>query len=295
MTPTDSGAVWRSWAQRCESTLQTALQARSGMDRHLDEAMTYACLAGGKRMRPLLVYATGTALGASENTLDMPAAAVELVHAYSLVHDDLPAMDDDNLRRGKPTVHVAFGEATAILAGDALLTLAFELLAEAAVEPATALQMIKTLAHASGMQGMAAGQSIDLAVVGQTLTLDRLRTMHAAKTGALIHASVSLGAMAAGADAATTKALGEFAAALGLAFQIRDDILDIEGDPHRIGKTAGKDAANAKPTYPALLGLDGAHAMLDELITRMHTALDAVPADTTQLAHLADFTAHRTH
>ena len=295
MTPTDSGAAWRRWAHRCETTLASALQARSGLDPRLDEAMAYACLDGGKRMRPLLVYATGTALGADEHSLDVPAAAVELIHAYSLVHDDLPAMDDDSLRRGKPTVHVAFGEATAILVGDALLTLAFELLAEAPVKPEIALHMIATLARASGMQGMVAGQSIDLAAVGHQRSVEQLRTMHAAKTGALIHAAVGMGALAADADAVTKSRLDDYAAALGLAFQIRDDILDIEGDPDRIGKTAGKDAANAKPTYPSLLGADGSRALLDELVARMLNALESIPADTSELIRLAEFSAQRMH
>ncbi len=257
--------------------------------------MAYACLEGGKRVRPLLVYATGTALGASAAVLDAPAAAVELVHAYSLVHDDLPAMDDDALRRCKPTVHVAFDEATAILAGDALLTLAFELLAATEVEPATALRMIRTLAQAAGMQGMAAGQSIDLMAVGRTLSIEALRTMHGAKTGALIRAAVALGAGAAAADTATVAALDAYADALGLAFQIRDDILDVEGESGIIGKTAGKDAERAKPTYPALLGIDASRALLDELVGRMHTALDAVPANTSELAALAEFAARRSH
>ena len=293
--PTEIRARWRHWAQRCETTLSNALESRSGLEARLDQAMAYACLDGGKRVRPLLVYATGTALGANESVLDAPAAAVELVHAYSLVHDDLPAMDDDTLRRCKPTVHVAFDEATAILAGDALLTLAFELLATTEVEPATVLRMIHTLARAAGMQGMAAGQSIDLLAVGRTLSVEALRTMHGAKTGALIRAAVALGAAAAGATTATVTALDAYADALGLAFQIRDDILDVEGESGILGKTAGKDAERAKPTYPALLGIDASRALLDELVASMHTALDAVPADTSELAALAKFAACRSH
>ena len=290
--PTDR---WAAWAQRCETTLSHAIGSRSDIDPRLAEAMAYAALGGGKRMRPLLVYAAGTALGANESTLDVPAAAIELIHAYSLVHDDLPAMDDDALRRGKPTVHVAYDEATAILVGDGLLTLAFELLADAATTPATTLAMTRTLAKAAGMQGMVAGQAIDLASVGTALTADALHHMHAAKTGALIRAAVALGALAADADETTRTALDDFADALGLAFQIRDDILDVEGDPALIGKTQGKDAAHAKPTYPALLGLPASRALLADLAQRMDAALARLPHDTSELTRLARFATQRTH
>ncbi len=292
---TDSSARWAAWAQRCETTLSHAIGSRADTDPRLAEAMAYATLGGGKRMRPLLVYAAGTALGADASTLDVPAAAVELIHAYSLVHDDLPAMDDDALRRGKPTVHVAFDEATAILVGDGLLTLAFELLADASTAPATTLAMVRALARAAGMQGMVAGQAIDLSSVGTALAADALRRMHAAKTGALIRAAVALGALAADADEATRAALDDFAGALGLAFQIRDDILDVEGDPALIGKTAGKDAAQDKPTYPALLGLDASRALLAGLAQRMDAALARLPHDTSELARLARFATQRTH
>ncbi len=295
MRPSEPSARWHGWAQRCETTLTAALQARGDVDTRLAQAMAYAALAGGKRMRPLLVYATGTALGTDESALDVPAAAIELIHAYSLVHDDLPAMDDDSLRRGKPTVHVAFDEATAILTGDGLQTLAFELLAQAPVEPATALAMVRALAQAAGMQGMVAGQAIDLASVGTALDADALRRMHAAKTGALIRAAVALGALAAAADVRTRATLDDFADALGLAFQIRDDILDVEGDPALIGKTAGKDAARDKPTYPAILGLDASRALLERLLQRMDDALAALPFDTAELARLARFAAARGH
>ena len=295
MPPSEPPALWLAWAQRCETTLDLALHGRDSVDPRLAQAMAYAALGGGKRMRPLLVYATGTALGATLAALDAPAAAIELIHAYSLVHDDLPAMDDDRLRRGKPTVHVAFDEATAILAGDGLLTLAFELLADAPVAPATALAMVRTLAKAAGMQGMVAGQAIDLASVGTALDADALRRMHGAKTGALIRAAVALGALAADADAATRAALDDFADALGLAFQIRDDLLDVEGDPALIGKTAGKDAASDKPTYPALLGMDGSRDLLERLAARMTAALDALAHDSGELERLAHFAAARRH
>ncbi len=295
MPPTEASALWQRWTDRCESTIAAALRARAGLHPRLDAATAYASLDGGKRMRPLLVYATGTALGADEASLDAPAAAVELIHAYSLVHDDLPAMDNDQLRRGKPTVHVAFGEANAILAGDALLTLAFELLAEAALAPDIALAMIRHLARAGGLQGMAAGQAIDLAAVGDVMSPDDLRIMHGAKTGALIRASVALGALAAGADEATRATLDDYADALGLAFQIRDDILDVEGDPALIGKTAGKDAAQNKPTYPALLGLEASRTLLDTLLDRMNAALTGLDCDTPTLTDLARFAAERRH
>lgn len=288
-------ARWAQWAQRCENTLRDALSSRSQLDARLAAAMAHAALGGGKRMRPLLVYASGTALGASLDSLDIPAAAIELIHAYSLVHDDLPAMDDDDLRRGKPTVHVAYDEATAILAGDALQALAFELLACAPAAADTRLEMIRTLARAAGMQGMVAGQAIDLAAVGTRLSLDSLRGMHAAKTGALIRAAVALGALAAQADPGTRETLDDYADALGLAFQIRDDILDVEGDPALLGKTAGKDAAQDKPTYPRLLGLEASQALLDELAQRMHAALARLPQNTGELAALADFAARRVH
>ncbi|MGH8163922.1 MAG: farnesyl diphosphate synthase, partial [Rhodanobacteraceae bacterium] len=227
--------------------------------RELVRAMRYAVL-GGKRLRPLLVYATGAALGAEEYVLDAPACAVELIHAYSLVHDDLPAMDDDDLRRGRPTCHVVFGEAAAILAGDAMQALAFEIIAAdrtPSIEAATRVEMVRVLSAACGAQGMAGGQAFDLAAVGKTLDLGELERMHVHKTGALIRASVRLGALAAGCgDAATIDALDRYGHAVGLAFQVRDDILDVEGHADVIGKTSGKDAAAAKPTFPSVLGMD---------------------------------------
>ena len=293
--PTEPSARWPGWAKRCENLLSHAISSRAEADAHLAEAMAYASLNGGKRIRPLLVYATGTALGADESALDAPAAAIELIHAYSLVHDDLPAMDNDDLRRGKPTVHVAFDEATAILAGDALQALAFELLAAADTTPSVTLELLRTLAKAAGMQGMVAGQAIDLAAVGRSIGMEELRRMHGAKTGALIRAAVSMGGLVAGTSAHTSKALDEYASALGLAFQVRDDILDVEGDPEKIGKTAGKDAANAKPTYPALLGLDRSRALLDELLGQMYRALETITDDTSELICLAEFAARRAH
>jgi farnesyl diphosphate synthase len=288
-------ARWRAWAERCEIVLERALPPAHESPERLHAAMRHATLGGGKRMRPLLVYAAGTAFGADEDVLDAPAAAVELIHAYSLVHDDLPAMDDDDLRRGRPTVHVAFDEATAILAGDGLQTLAFEVLSEASSDASVRVEMLRTLAQASGARGMVGGQALDLAAVGHALDLDGLRRMHAAKTGALIRAAVRLGALAAQCDAAMQRSLDDFADALGLAFQIRDDILDVEGDAAVIGKTAGKDAANDKPTYPAILGLDASRTLLSELDARMRRALQPLAGDTRELVALAGFAVARSH
>lgn len=300
MTLAELDATRQGWIERCNRFIATAIERRERQAPPLADAMRHATLDGGKRMRPLLVYAAGTMLGADPAALDAPAAAIELIHAYSLVHDDLPAMDNDALRRGKPTVHVAFGEANAILAGDALLTLAFEVLAESPSSPATVVSMVQELARAAGMQGMVAGQAIDLAAVGRTVAaqpmdVEQLRRMHGAKTGALIRCAVRLGALASDADAETLEQLDAFASALGLAFQIRDDILDVEGDPQLIGKTVGKDAANHKPTYPALLGMDASHQLLEQLVQQMHHALDRIPADTRMLAELARFSTRRSH
>jgi len=295
MTEPESGARWRAWADRCERALDRALPPETESPQRLHAAMRHAVLGGGKRIRPLLVYATGTAFGAEEATLDAPAAAVELIHAYSLVHDDLPAMDDDSLRRGRPTVHVAFDEATAVLVGDGLQTLAFEVLSEADIAPPILIGMVKTLARASGARGMVGGQALDLAAVARRLDIDGLRRMHAAKTGALIRAAVRLGAFTACVTETAKLQLDDYADALGLAFQIRDDILDVEGDPALIGKTAGKDAANAKPSYPAILGLAASRALLTELGERMQHALDGLDADTAELAHLGRFAVSRGH
>ena len=287
---------WRTWAARCESALEQAIAERGTLAPRLSDAMRYAVLGGGKRLRPLLVYATGTAFGAEETALDLPATALELIHAYSLVHDDLPAMDNDALRRGRPTLHIAFDEATAILAGDGLLTLAFDLLTHADAPAPTRLQMIGELARAAGMAGLVGGQAIDLASIGQRLSLSELKRMHGAKTGALIRAAVALGAFAAGCDDATRLHLDEYATALGLAFQIRDDLLDIEGDAAQIGKTPGKDVANDKPTYPALIGVAASRGLLEELSATMQSALWKLnlPADG-DLAELARFAVARSH
>ena len=284
------------WRQRVEAGLDAALPAADQSPERLHQAMRHAVLGGGKRLRPLLVYAAGAAVGADETLLDAPAVAVELVHAFSLVHDDLPAMDDDALRRGRPTVHVAFDEATAILAGDALQALAFSVLAEETRAPAgLRVVWLATLAEASGVRGMCGGQALDMAATGQRLELHELETLHALKTGALIRAAVRMGALAGNAEARTLAQLDDYAAALGLAFQIRDDILDVEGDSAQLGKTAGKDQAQEKSTYPALLGMDGARAELSHQLQRMASALAGFNGRAEALERLGRFAAERTH
>src|SRR4051812_34335880 len=251
------------YQRRIEEVLTRALEIPGAATPRLLEAMRYSTLAGGKRVRPVLVYATGESLGAALELLDAAAAAVELIHVYSLVHDDLPAMDDDDLRRGRPTCHRAFDEATAIFTGDALQARAFEVRARAPeIIPANErIGMLRVLADAIGTRGMAGGQAIDLEAVKQRLDEPQLERMHRQKTGALIRASVTLGALSAGcADAAQRAALEEFGAEIGLAFQIHDDILDVEGDTKLLGKRAGADADRVKPTYPSILGLETARA-----------------------------------
>jgi farnesyl diphosphate synthase len=280
---------------RAEAALERALPDPATAPRRLHAAMRHGVLNGGKRMRPLLVYATGTALGAREADLDAAAAAVELVHCYSLVHDDLPAMDDDDLRRGQPTVHVAFDEATAILAGDALQTLAFEALAAAPQAPAQRIAMLAELARASGVAGMCGGQALDIDATGQAIALIELERLHALKTGALLRCAVRLGALAANATPAQAEQLDRYADALGLAYQVRDDLLDIEGDAATLGKTAGKDIAQDKATFPALLGVDASRARLEELSAVMRQALDALDAETGALHALARQVVERSH
>lgn len=261
-------------------------------------AMHYAVTNGGKRVRPILVYATGEALGASLDQLDAPASAVEMMHAYSLVHDDLPAMDDDDLRRGKPTCHKKFDEATAILAGDALQALSFTLLTtnNHDASPESKLQMIQKLGDASGATGMAEGQAIDLESVGNELTLAELENMHRHKTGALIRASVLMGALAAGVSSRDILApLDRYAAAIGLGFQIVDDILDVISDTETLGKPQGSDIAMNKPTYPALLGLDGARKHAHETHELALSHLQDMPASFDILRDLSNYILDRTH
>jgi len=282
---------------RVDATLAALFDARPAVDERLEAAMRHGLLVGGKRLRPLLVYLAGQALGASDDALDAPAAAIELIHAYSLIHDDLPAMDDDDLRRGRPTAHIAFDEATAILAGDALQTLAFTLLADAPqLSDTQRVRMIAELARASGHRGMVGGQAIDLESVGLALNIEQLETMHRHKTGALIEASVRLGALTApGVSEQHLSALSAYASALGLAFQVQDDLLDIEGDTEIIGKRQGSDAAKAKPTYPALLGLDGARERLGALLQQSKQALDGFGEEAAPLRAMADYVVSRNH
>lgn len=286
---------------RCQARVDAALDAlfvapRSELTR-LYQAMRYSVVNGGKRVRPLLAYAACEALGGDSARADGAACAVELIHAYSLVHDDLPAMDDDDLRRGQPTTHIAFDEACAILAGDGLQALAFEVLGDAARNPQdaeTRLQMLTTLARAAGSAGMVGGQAIDLEAVGRKIDQAALETMHRHKTGALIEASVRLGALASGqADQARLEALARYAGAIGLAFQVQDDILDVESDTATLGKTQGKDQAHDKPTYPALLGLDAAKAYALDLRDQALAALEGFGEGAEPLRQLARYIVER--
>jgi farnesyl diphosphate synthase len=268
------------------------VSARPG---RLHEAMRYAVLQGGKRVRPLLVYAAGELVGAPQAGLDCAALAVEYVHVYSLIHDDLPCMDNDVLRRGKPTVHVAFDEATAMLAGDALQAEAFRVLAEAplAAEPRAAL--MRELATAAGTGGMCGGQAIDLAAVGTTLSLADLEQMHRMKTGALLRAAVRMGALAGEPPVATLDSLERYAQAIGLAFQVVDDVLDVESTSDVLGKTAGKDAEQGKPTYVSILGLGAARAWAGRLRAEALDALGGFDQRADRLRQLADFIVLRKH
>jgi len=268
--------------ERLDTYLDATLPAATTHPAHLHEAMRYAVLGEGKRIRPTLVYAGGLAVGANQEALDAPAGAIEFIHAYSLIHDDLPAMDDDELRRGKPSCHCAFGEATAILAGDALQSLAFQVLANntaTGVTDSTRLKMIKTLALASGSRGMAGGQAIDLAATGQLQNIAELEDMHIHKTGALIRASLVLGALN-GTDTGSTQLekLDHYAKCIGLAFQIRDDILDVEGEASTLGKNPGVDQSGEKSTYPALMGLEAAAQRADELHSEAMDSLEGFDA-----------------
>ncbi len=294
MHPDLAFPVWCGERQRrIEDVLARSLEAPN-VPPPLADAMRYAVLGGGKRVRPLLAYASGELFAADPALVDAPAAAVEFIHAYSLVHDDLPCMDDDVLRRGKPTCHVAHGEAMALLAGDALQAHAYAVLARAALADAGAACALLT--EAGGASGMAGGQAIDLASVGKTLTLQELESMHRMKTGALIRAAVLLGAACGRRPTnAERVALEDFARAAGLAFQVVDDVLDIEGSAATLGKTAGKDAANAKPTYVALLGLAEAKRRADALCDDAHAALAPFGQSARRLHEIADWIVRRTH
>ncbi len=277
---------------RVERALERVLPAADHAPQRLHRAMRYAVLGNGKRVRPMLAFAAGELAGAAPERLEAVACALELIHAYSLVHDDLPCMDDDVLRRGKPTVHVEFDEATALLVGDALQSAAFEALTAGplADDPALQLEMVHRLAVASGSRGMAGGQAIDLAAVGATLELPELEYMHILKTGALIRASVALGARCGGAlEPAGAAQLDRYAKCVGLAFQVVDDVLDAAAPTATLGKTAGKDAARGKPTYVTLLGLARAKALAQDLRRDAHGALERFGPQAGRLRDLADF------
>ncbi|QWD08734.1 geranyl transferase [Polynucleobacter paneuropaeus] len=276
-----------SHTQRSEQALDALLDAEATIPTRLHQAMRYAAQGGGKRIRPLLVYAAGELGDASPATLDAAATAIECIHAYSLVHDDLPCMDDDDLRRGRPTVHKAFDEATALLVGDALQTRAFEILALADCSAEVRLSMISVLAAASGSRGMAGGQAIDLENVGKKLDLSGLQQMHAMKTGALLSCAVQMGGIASHLSQAQMMHLQNYSQKLGLAFQIIDDVLDVTSDSQTLGKTAGKDAAQDKPTYVSLMGLDYARKQAQELQSEAIASLASFGSKALALKELA--------
>ncbi|MFA0811717.1 polyprenyl synthetase family protein [Microbulbifer epialgicus] len=296
--PVTLQAFLRDAATRVETRIQETLEQPVPNAEKLFEAMRYAALGPGKRLRPALVYACAKAFHGGDfdpAKCDVTAAALECIHAYSLVHDDLPAMDDDDLRRGRPTCHIAFDEATAILAGDALQTQAFELLLADNTEPALKLQLLQELTAASGSRGMVAGQAIDLDSVNKTLTLEQLEPMHRLKTGALICASARMGALLGGADSVQLQTITHYAQAIGLAFQVQDDILDITADTEVLGKNQGADALLNKPTYVSLLGVNGAREKLQGLHKQALDALATLPGDTSLLQALADYIVQRSH
>lgn len=280
--------------QRIDQHLNAILPIASQGETTLFEAIRYSLFNGGKRIRPLLAYAAAKAVGEINPSTDRVAAALEMIHAYSLIHDDLPAMDNDDLRRGKPTCHIAFDEATAILAGDGLQTLAFEQLLEAQqLPPQTTLRLLAMLTKAAGIDGMVYGQAIDMAAVNQTLTLPQLEHMHRHKTGAMISASVMMGGMTAGASEGQLGALKDYGEAIGLAFQVQDDILDVTTDTAVLGKQQGSDQARNKPTYLSLLGLDGAQQKAAELHSKSLSALASFDECADQLRAIANYIVKR--
>ncbi len=289
----------RAVQTQVEAALSAALPPAEAIPARLHQAMRYVTLGGGKRVRPLLAFAAGELSGATPERLQTVASAVEMIHVYSLVHDDLPCMDDDTLRRGRPTCHVEYDEPTALLVGDSLQSLAFDLLAcdtggDTGGDAAQQLELVRLLAHASGSCGMAGGQAIDLGSVGQALTQPELELMHALKTGALIRAAVLLGALSgAPLDAAQRDALDRFAKRVGLLFQVVDDILDCTASTATLGKTAGKDAASDKPTYVSLLGLERAREFAADLRAQALAALAVFGARGQRLIELTDFITHR--
>ena len=291
----DTSAYIKSLQDRASAELRQRL-AVPGIAPALEEAMQYAVQNGGKRIRPVLAYAAAEAVGGALADADSCACAVELIHAYSLVHDDLPAMDDDALRRGQPTCHIRFGQATTILAGDALQSLAFEVLSQPSGKSRDIAAMVSTLAQAAGWQGMVAGQSIDIDAAGTAKDENELARMHRLKTGALIKASVRLGALSTGrATPEQLQSLDTYAGCIGLAFQVKDDILDVEGDTAVLGKQQGKDLSLNKPTYTSLLGLEAAHQRLQALYEEGVGALSMFGADADRLKAIAAYIIDRKH
>ncbi len=291
---TEQQAEISTWQQHFESILDEYLPHAKANPGALHQAMRYSSMAGGKRFRPVLVYASGKALGLDRDRLDPLASAIELIHTYSLIHDDLPAMDDDDLRRGQPTCHRAFGEATAILAGDALQALAFEILA--GVNPAQAasnLRLIRELARACGSTGMAGGQSLDLGAVGNSISLEELETMHRLKTGELIQFAVTAPCHLADVNEETSRKFSDFGKIIGLAFQIHDDILDVTGDSALTGKSTLADAALNKPTFPSILGLAKSQKRAFALRDQAISCLEGIKGDTSSLIWLADYVVSR--
>jgi geranylgeranyl pyrophosphate synthase len=290
---TDHAAEVAAWQAHFEEVLDRHLPPASQEPSGLHQAMRYSALAGGKRIRPVLVYATGKTLGLAADQLDPIAAAIECIHAYSLIHDDLPAMDDDDLRRGRATCHRAFDEATAILAGDALQALAFEILASSLPSSASSLAVINEIAHACGSGGMAGGQALDLAAVGRQLDQAGLKRMHGLKTGALIRASIIGPCLLAGVEGETLAHLARYGDCIGLAFQVHDDILDVTGDSELIGKSTQADAALDKPTFVSVLGLQESRRQAGELRDQAISSLQHVPGDTATLSWLANYVVSR--
>lgn len=296
MNPANELKAWQQKAQaQTELLLERFLPSENQVPHTLHEAMRYVTLGGGKRLRPLLVLAASELGDADQNAVEQAMAAIEMVHVYSLVHDDMPAMDNDSLRRGKPTCHVKYGEATALLVGDALQTQAFDVLSRPTGLPAERqIAMLSTLAKASGSLGMAGGQAIDLANVGKTMNQAQLEQMHSLKTGALIRAAVVLGALACpDLDSDDVRTLNNYAAKLGLAFQVIDDVLDCEADTATLGKTAGKDSDNDKPTYVKLMGLQAARTYAETLTTEAAALLEPFGAKALHLRLLAEFVTAR--
>jgi farnesyl diphosphate synthase len=284
----------RTVLDRVESALDHYLPAADVQPAPLHDAMRYAVMGGGKRVRPLLCHAAGELTNATPEALDAAACALEMIHVYSLVHDDMPCMDDDDMRRGKPTVHVKYDEPTALLVGDALQSQAFVALTSDVMDAAHQAALVRELALASGSIGMAGGQAIDLASVGHSLTREQLETMHRLKTGALLRAAVRMGALAGDTPSADAlAALDKYSAAVGLAFQVVDDILDVTADSATLGKTAGKDAKDGKPTYVSIIGLDASRALAQQLRADAHAALEPFGARAQRLAELADLVVNR--